>query len=278
MVLDLHGAPGSQNGHDNSGRSSAGIQWPQPHNINRTVAVLAALAQLANEVNADARTACVVEGIELLNEPWTTCVGGPISLADTLLPFYQRAYAAVRNASFAGDVWVHDGFCYDGPAWDGLLPPPQYTRVLLDTHIYHAFGGPRQQAHPWGNIDYTCQHDRPEIAAATARDWTVVGEWSNAIGPATPPSASGSTWLRAFTLSQWDAYCPACMGGASGPGKGGFFWNFKIEQGYEEWNYLLGLQRGWALNFSAPRDDYDFSCAAAYDAPMRPAAGPAGSA
>ena len=34
-------------------------------------------------------------------------------------------------------------------------------------------------------------------------------------------------------------------GQGSGPGKGQFFWNFKIEPnaGYNEWNYLLGLSR-----------------------------------
>ena len=30
-----------------------------------------------------------------------------------------------------------------------------------------------------------------------------------------------------------------------GPGKGAFFWNFKVEQNYEEWNFLLGLQQGY---------------------------------
>ena len=34
-VIDLHGAPGSQNGEDHSGRSSNGIHWNTPANINR---------------------------------------------------------------------------------------------------------------------------------------------------------------------------------------------------------------------------------------------------
>ena len=128
-----------------SGRSSGGIEWPQPYNINRTISVLTQIAEFAVAVNARPETACVIAGIELLNEPWTTCVDGPISLQDTLIPFYQRAYMAIRNTSFSEDIWVSDGFCYDGPAWDGLLSPPAFQRVFIDTHIYHAFGGPRQQ-------------------------------------------------------------------------------------------------------------------------------------
>jgi hypothetical protein len=120
------------------------------------------------------------------------------------------------------------------------------------------------QSHPWSNVEFTCQHDLPMIAGATARDWTVVGEWSNAIGPGTPATPAGFQWLRAFTLSQWDAYCPACVGGVAGPGRGAFFWNFKIEQGYLEWNYIAGLRAGWAFNITAPRSDYDFSCSTAY--------------
>ena len=118
---------------------------------------------------------------------------------------------------------------------------------------------------PWGNVQYTCQHDRREIAEATKRDWTVVGEWSNAIGMSTPTSLSGKSWLRAFTWSQLDAYCPACVGLTSNPGKGAFFWNFKIERGYDEWNYMLGLTQGWAVNFTDMRSMYDFSCSASYD-------------
>ena len=56
------------------------------------------------------------------------------------------------------------------------------------------------------------------------------------------------------------------VGVSSGqPGKGAFFWNFKIEQlnatYYNEWNYLLGASQGWITNNLT---DYAFSCANAY--------------
>ena len=48
-------------------------------------------------------------------------------------------------------------------------------------------------------------------------------------------------------------------------GKGEFFWNFKIETGYDEWNFLLGLQNGWFPTPKGPypqRTQYDFDCTA----------------
>jgi len=42
VIVDLHGAPGSQNGHDNSGRDGP-INWQASANVARTVSVLANL-------------------------------------------------------------------------------------------------------------------------------------------------------------------------------------------------------------------------------------------
>lgn len=103
-VIDLHGAPGSQNGHDNSGYSGA-INWTQPANINRTVAVLTYLAANLTQVNAQPETLGVVSGMEVLNEPWTTNVNGPITM-DVLQAFVQQAVDGIRGAGFTGDIWV----------------------------------------------------------------------------------------------------------------------------------------------------------------------------
>lgn len=50
----------------------------------------------------------MVDGIEMLNEPWTTVVGGPITLEE-LRSFYQEAGVAIRSTGFNGAVRaVHD--------------------------------------------------------------------------------------------------------------------------------------------------------------------------
>jgi glucan 1,3-beta-glucosidase len=62
LLLDLHGAPGSQNGWDHSGRSGP-INWPKdPQNIRETLRILDTFAQKYGKHPA-------LYGIELLNEP-----------------------------------------------------------------------------------------------------------------------------------------------------------------------------------------------------------------
>lgn len=63
--VDLHGAPGSQNGFDNSGRRGS-IQWQStPGYVDHTVNVIGMLSQRY----ATLQYADTVAAIELLNEP-----------------------------------------------------------------------------------------------------------------------------------------------------------------------------------------------------------------
>jgi len=241
VIVDLHGAPGSQNGHDNSGRDGP-INWPQPANIQRTVDVLANLTK-------QVMTYPAVKGIEFLNEPWTTAIGGPIQF-DTLKSFYQSAYTAVRGTGFNGDVWISDG--WDNNQWNGFMSPPNYQNVYLDVHLYHCFGGPRDQNDPYQNIAYTCNNDAPMLNGLTGRDWSVIGEWSNCVS--NPPGSNFNAWAMSFTESQWTAYGAAGPNAGKNPPKGGFFWNFKIEGGNAEWSYLAGISAG-----SVPSGNWNFN-------------------
>lgn len=62
VMLDLHGAPGSQNGFDNSGRYGP-IDWQSGNNVPET---LTAIQNLADRY---ASQTDVVTAIELINEP-----------------------------------------------------------------------------------------------------------------------------------------------------------------------------------------------------------------
>jgi len=236
VIVDLHGAPGSQNGHDNSGRTGP-IDWPQSQNIARTVTVLGTLTKAVMGYSA-------VKGIEFLNEPWTTAIGGPITF-DVLKNFYQQAYTSVRNTGFKGDVWIADG--WDNNQWNGFMSPPDYYGVYLDVHLYHCFGGPRDLPDAYANVNYACQSDLPMLDSLTGRDWSVVGEWSNCVSNA-PGGGGFNAWAEAFTCAQWTAYGAAGPNVGNRPTRGGFFWNFKIENGNAEWNYLAGINAGSAPN------------------------------
>jgi len=235
VVVDLHGAPGSQNGHDNSGKVGP-IDWPQPANIARTIDALGNLTQQVMGYPA-------VKAIEFLNEPWTTAIGGPITFG-TLKSFYQDAYTRVRSTGFTGDVWISDG--WDNNQWNGFMSPPNYDNVYLDVHLYHCFGGPRDLPDPNANVAYACNDDLPMLDSLTGRDWSVVGEWSNCVS--NPPGNNFNAWAKSFNNAQWTAYGAAGNNVGTRPTKGGFFWNFKIENGNAEWDYLAGISAGSVSN------------------------------
>jgi aryl-phospho-beta-D-glucosidase BglC (GH1 family) len=63
VLLDLHGAPGSQNGASHSGCSVGTVYWDTDWNKQNTLSAVKALADICN-TNLD-----VCYGVEVLNEP-----------------------------------------------------------------------------------------------------------------------------------------------------------------------------------------------------------------
>lgn len=249
VLVDLHAAPGSQNGHDNSGRTGP-IGWSTPSNVNRTVADLVLLAQALQGLPA-------FQALELLNEPWTPSVGGPVQI-DTLKQFYLQAYQALRGtAEFQGAIVMSDGFTDD--AWNDFMSPPDYNNVFIDVHLYRCFGG--GPASPWANIDAVCQQTAPRLAGLTQRDWTIVGEYSLCLSNSSiAETGSFNKFSAMYVQAQLTAFGARF---ASGPPKGGFFWNFKIED-YKGstatkstrlmWDYLLNLELN---NFPTDPNQWD---------------------
>lgn len=89
VMIDLHGAPGSQNGFDNSGRRGS-VNWHKDkQNVDRTRKVL----QKITEDFDKPEFAGVVTSIELLNEP-AGFVGQ--DMVNTVKQFYYDGYGQVR--------------------------------------------------------------------------------------------------------------------------------------------------------------------------------------
>jgi glucan 1,3-beta-glucosidase len=132
-MIDLHGAPLSQNGFDNSGQRTADPQWQQGDSVAETLAVLNTIStKYAASEYQD-----VVSSIELLNEP----LGSKLSL-DGIKDFYKKGYEQVRQTSDT-PVILHDAFnspsswngflsTSDNGAYNGTSPthsyPPVYSR------------------------------------------------------------------------------------------------------------------------------------------------------
>ena len=108
--IDLHGAPGSQNGFDNSGHKVATPGWQQGNTTAQTLAVLEKItAKYAQPLYQD-----VVVAIELLNEPFSYSLN-----LDELKQFYRDGYSQVRTVSDT-PVVLHDGFISPS-SWNGFL-------------------------------------------------------------------------------------------------------------------------------------------------------------
>jgi aryl-phospho-beta-D-glucosidase BglC (GH1 family) len=155
VILDVHGAPGSQNGFDNSGQHTNTPQWAlNQANIDATLEVIKVIA---TEVGSQ------VDAIELLNE--IAGFLGPQWNA-AARTFYQSGYDVVRQA--AGDnvvVVIGDTFdalsvrachCitpvvrFSSPvqSWQGLLDYPQANRAMMDVVSLTSFGS----VHPFFNM------------------------------------------------------------------------------------------------------------------------------
>lgn len=123
----MHGAPGSQNGYDNSGHKGD-IGWGGGSTVEDTLSVI---QQIANKY-ARSEYQDTVVAIQVLNEPQSAKVsGGP----DTVVSFYNNAYGNVKAVSDT-PVVLHDGF-QTGTFWNDVLSDAQ--NVIIDHHEYQVF-------------------------------------------------------------------------------------------------------------------------------------------
>jgi len=271
VVLDLHCAPGSQNGFDNSGRKgevhfgdavvgkNGRTEYP---NIKRALQFIAQLT--AHFSQAEFRGTVV--GIELVNEAFVTI---PL---EVVKDYYLQGYEIVKQNGDTMAVIIGDSFRFG--AWNDFMFPPHYRHVWIDTHIYQLFDIPRLSMSWAQHTQQTCQLNKPEVAVAPLS--TMVGEWClattdcakwlNGYGSGArfdgtfPKPGSGpvlgsclgqenihnktiwtpeyKAFLSEYAQKQMDAY-------ESGSSSGWFFWNFKTEKGAPQWDYMLGVREGW---------------------------------
>jgi glucan 1,3-beta-glucosidase len=133
VIIDLHGAPGSQNGFDNSGQRIDHPQWQKGDTVQQTLQVLKTISQKY----AQTQFQDVVIGIELLNEP-ALYLNNDLS-SDVTKQFYRDGFGQVREVSDT-PVVLHDGF-KNPNEWNGFLTPSDNNaqNVAVDHHEYQVF-------------------------------------------------------------------------------------------------------------------------------------------
>ncbi|KAF8656255.1 hypothetical protein AX16_002691 [Volvariella volvacea WC 439] len=260
VIVDIHGAPGSQNGYDNSGQRRSDPQWAlDSANIIRTVDTIRFIAR---------NIGGMIDILQLLNEP--AGFRGDNWL-NAIRQYWLDGYDAVRQADESGmRVMIGDGFVGVG-AWNNFLTPPRGEEVLMDLHRYQIFSDSELERSWDEHIAHSCSEIPSLTAYASSNIWTVIGEWSNAPTDCT-------RWLNGRGVgARWDGtYFPGpdsdfhgSCDGFSGSSErftdeykaflrryweaqvevgeriqGWVFWTWKAENS-DEWSYQKGLEGGW---------------------------------
>jgi len=159
VMIDLHGAPGSQNGFDNSGRKGD-IGWGQGDTVSQTTTIL-------NQIRDDHAAHPAVAAIELVNEPMASSVG-----EDTLKQFYQDGWGNLENSNVA--ITFHEGFL-GVDAWQGW--GSGMWNLLEDTHHYEIFNTGQLQMSASDHISSACSFGQQMTQSGF---WTISGEWTGA--------------------------------------------------------------------------------------------------
>ncbi|KAJ1957462.1 hypothetical protein EC988_000820 [Linderina pennispora] len=272
VELDLHGAPGSQNGYDNSGRRGTPEWLLSRTNIDRTLDALTKMTSMVLDWDD------VVYGIQILNEPsrWKWSV-------ESIFGFYKEAYDLVRSIAPNVYFMIHDTFL--GPNDWGTLVSSNWTNTLMDTHIYQMFDNYMVTINETAHISMVAEMAQNVTKFDRGNTRVVVGEFSAATHDCTKyinGLGRGSRWEG--TLEGVDhPLCPfkqcSCTGDYGSDYKefsesykaflkgyvdaqlaiydgelmGWFYWNFRTEEA-PEWDYLLGVDQGWIPKF--PRTAY----------------------
>ncbi|KAF9532615.1 glycoside hydrolase family 5 protein [Crepidotus variabilis] len=260
VIIDLHGAPGSQNGYDNSGELTNNPVWAvNQGNISRTVDTIKFLAKtFGSDVGM----------IELLNE--AAGFRGD-DWANAVRQYWLDGYAAVR-ASGGQDVQVMIGEAFMGfDAWKNFLSYPGAQGVFMDYHEYQIFSHPELSRSYDDHINFACTY-KPTLSTFSVTSlYTILGEWSNAITDCAKWLNGrwvGSRWDNTWYPSsdtQYHGSCDGYTGSYQGwsdsykqflrkyfevqvevgeAGQGWVFWTWKTESA-DEWSYQKGLEGGW---------------------------------
>lgn len=173
--LDLHGAPGSQNGWNHSGRQGT-IGWLNGTdgalNGQRTIDIHNQLSTFFTQ----ARYKNIVTMYGLVNEPRMVILD-----TDTVLNWTTSAITTIRNNNFTGIIVFGDGFMgLDN--WQGKLQ--NIDNLLLDVHQYVIFNTDQIALNHSDKLNFACggwtaQTLRSEDTS-TGFGPTMCGEWSQA--------------------------------------------------------------------------------------------------
>jgi glucan 1,3-beta-glucosidase len=240
VQLDLHAAPGCQNGFDNGGIKDV-CEWHG--NQEYIEASLDVLERLAERY----RNRPALHAIEVLNEPrWDIPTG-------LLKNYTERAYHRIRKHCAPRDVAVvfHDGF-RNAAKYKGFMRPPEFENVVLDIHRYQCFSDWEIRMDIYGHIQRAAIERKNEADEINAKPglWTYVGEWSLGLDVSVVNlwhKGARNNHLestdRLFRDAAYRAYGAAQLLSFERY-QGWYFWSYKTET-TPAWCFRECVNRGW---------------------------------
>jgi glucan 1,3-beta-glucosidase len=240
VVLDLHAAPGCQNGFDNGGIKDVCEWHTREEHLAYSVELLGRLAERY-------RAAPALHAIEVLNEPrWDV----PTPLLED---YYRRAYDAIRAHCPPDAVAVvfHDGF-RSHLEFKRFFRDTPLANVLFDVHRYQCFDRADLDLDIHGHVHKAGVLWREEARAvqvdlgvpAIAGEWSLgldlkvvslwaPGPYNHALDALDPFQESVA--LRAYAAAQLLAFEHY---------RGWFFWSYRTET-TPAWCFRECVERGW---------------------------------
>lgn len=234
ILLDLHGAPGSQNGYDHSGRIGD-INWDKdPKNVVSTLDIIEKISKRYAERKA-------LFGIELLNEPH-------ISIdINFLKAFYNDAYKLIRRIC-GNQITVVISDSFRPYEFKDFMPFPEFTNVILDSHFYQCFSDDfrkikfnaflKRGKSEWSNTIKIIQKTIPVIS----------GEWSLVIDCLNfNEKLSDESYLVKKVSKKYKDY-KKMQCSVFNKSAGWFFWTYKTEDKVNwGWNFRKLVENGLFL-------------------------------
>ncbi|KAG8956119.1 Glucan 1,3-beta-glucosidase 3 [Tulasnella sp. 419] len=227
VLIDMHGAYGSQNGQPHSGVNDGQTNlFNSDVDQEKTISALTFLAQQLASVNN-------IVGIQILNEPQNVA---------TLPDFYTRAINTLREVSSASKtlpLYIHDGF--DLNRFTDFVAGRQ-DFIVVDHHSYFVFT-PQDSSEPahshTADVTHSISSDL-STSSIKARRNIVVDEWSCAL---TDKSLEGEKNKQESRKK----FCHAQMKVYSNETAGWSFWSYKKEGCNEDQGWCFKSAIGKSL-------------------------------
>ena len=247
VLLDLHAAPGCQNGFDNGGILGVCEWHTREEYIRHALDVLERLAQRYGGHPA-------LHGIEVLNEPsWDIPT-------DLLKRYTAEAYHRIRRHCPPERVTVvfHDGF-RDFREYAGFLQEPEFRNVAIDIHRYQCFVRSDLDMDIFGHIGKSAidlRNEADEIVRESGYQ-VYCGEWSLGLDLKVVSLWAEGPYNHALEGMDEFQMATALRGYASvqllafEKYAGWFFWTYRTET-TPEWSYRDCVDQGIIPDLGRP--------------------------